>query len=212
MLVGDDDLDLGGLTGRWAVGSSPAGAVPGIAGRVCQFAVSDGAQPCARGRMAPWYPRGSAWRPAQRPAAEDVGVGVEDRLPGLRPGVEDDPVPGLADPFVLRDLVRQDGHLVQQAVVGRGERGQIPVVVLRYDQHVAGCLGVDVPERQDTGRLGHPLGRDIARHDPAEKAIRHGAILACYPPNRPPPDMVAWLRILGARPYCAWTRPAGFPA
>src|SRR5215475_3364679 len=145
------------------------------------------------------YPRGSAGWPAERPAAEHMSVGVEDRLPGLRPGVEDDPVPGLAYPFVLGNLVRQGRHLVQQAVVGRGERGQIAVVVLRYDQHVGGCLGVDVPERKGAGRLGHALGWDLARHDPAEKALRHGAILACHPPGGPPTYMVAWLRILGAR-------------
>src|SRR5215813_12985261 len=105
------------------------------------------------------YPRGSAGWPAERPAAEDMGVGVEHRLPGLRPGVEDHPVPGLAYPFVLGNLVRQGRHLVQQAVVGRG----------------------------------------LARYDPAEKALRHGAILACHSPDRPPTYMVAWLRILGAR-------------
>jgi hypothetical protein len=131
-------------------------------------------------------------------------VGVEHGLPGLRPGVEDHPVPGPAYPLVLSDLVRQGRHLVQQTVIGRGEGGQIGDVLLRYDQHMGGCLGVDVTERKGAGRLGHTLGRDVARDDPAEKAIRHGAILACYPPNRPPADMVAWLRIFGARPYCAW--------
>src|SRR5262245_256130 len=158
------------------------------------------------------YPRGSARWPAERPATEHVGVGVEDRLPGLRPGVEDYPVPGLAHPLVLGHLVRQGRHLVQQAVVGSGERGQIGIMVLRYDQHVGGRLRVDVPEGEGAGRLGHTLGRDIPRHDRAEKAIRHGAILACNPPNRPPTYMVAWLRILGARPHCAWARHTGhFP-
>src|SRR5215813_15379032 len=82
------------------------------------------------------YPRGSAGWPAERPAAEDMGVGVEHRLPGLRPGVEDHPVPGLAHPFVPGDLVRQGGHLVQQAVVGGGEFGEAGIVVLRYDKHM----------------------------------------------------------------------------
>jgi len=130
-------------------------------------------------------------------------VGVEHRLPGPGTGVEDHPVPGLGQPFGLGDLVRLGRHLGEQPAAGRGERGQIGVVILRYDQHVRGRLGVDVTERESAGRLGHALGRDVARDNPAEKAIRHAAILACYPPNRPPPDMVAWLRILGARPYCA---------
>src|SRR5215831_1169273 len=147
--------------------------------------------------------------PAGGPAAEDVGMGVEHRLPGLRPGVEDHPVPGLAHPFVPGDLVRQGGHLVQQAVVGGGEFGEAGIVVLRYDKHMGGRLRVDVPEGKGAGRLGHALGRDIPRNDRAEKAVRHGAILACNPPNRPPTYMVAWLRILGARPHCAWTRLTG---
>ena len=112
-------------------------------------------------------------------------------------------------PFVLGDLVRQGRHLVQQAVVGGGECSQIGIMVLRYDKHVGGRLRVDVPEGKGAGRLGHALGRDIPRYDRAEKAIRHGAILACNPPNRPPTYMVAWLRILGARPHCAWTRQTG---
>src|SRR2546430_1349291 len=155
------------------------------------------------------YPRGSARWPAERPATKDVGVGVEHRLPGLRPGVEDHPVSGLAHPFVLGDLVRQGRHLVQQAIVGGGECCQITIVVLRYDKHMGGRLRVDVPEGKGAGRLGHALGRDIPRYDRAEKAIRHGAILACNPPNRPPTYMVAWLRILGARPHGAWTRQTG---
>src|SRR6516225_47636 len=177
--------------------ASPAGGPSGVSPRVRFWGSPDvsvnSLSPKGHGHVPavawpPCYPRGSARGPAERAAAEDVGVGVEYRLPGLRPGVEDHPVPGLADPLVLGDLVRQDRHLVQQTVVGPGERGQIPVVVLRDDQHMGGCLGVDVPERKGAGRLGHPLRRDVARDDPAEKAIRHGAILACYPTNRPPTD------------------------
>jgi hypothetical protein len=82
-------------------------------------------------------------------------------------------------------------------------------MVLRYDKHVGGRLRVDIPEGKGAGRLGHTLGRDIPRYDRAEKAIRHGAILACNPPNRPPTYMVAWLRIFGARPHGAWTRQTG---
>src|SRR5215469_657104 len=152
------------------------------------------------------YPCGSARWPAERPAAEDVGVGVKHRLPGLRAGVEHHPVPGLGHPLVLGDLVRQGRHLVQQAVVGGGERSQVGIVILRYDKHMGGRLRVDVPEGKGAGRLGHALGRDIPRNDRAEKAVRHGAILACNPPNRPPTYMVAWLRILGARPLCAWNQ------
>src|SRR5215510_7675078 len=192
------------LTGVGSTAGGPAGASPRVRFRGSPDVSVNSLSPKGHRRVpalacSSCYPRGSARWPAERPAAEDVGVGVEHRLPGLRPGVEDHPVPGLAYPFVLGNLVRQGRHLVQQAVVGRGQRGQIAVVVLRYDQHVSRCLGVDVPERKRAGRLGHAVGRDLARYDPAEKALRHGAILACHSPDRPPTYMVAWLRILGAR-------------
>src|SRR5205809_329575 len=144
-----------GMTTLTWVGS-PAGGPAGVSPRV-RFRGSpdvsvNSLSPKGRGHVPAlaWsscYPRGSARWPAERPAAEDVGVGVEHRLPGLRAGVEDHPVPGLGHPFVLGDLVRQACHLVQQAVVGRGEGGQVAVVVLRYDQHMGRRLRVDVPER-----------------------------------------------------------------
>lgn len=108
-------------------------------------------------------------------------MSVEDRLPGLPAGVEDDTVPGTPNSLGLRDLMRLGCHLGQHPVVGAGERRQVGVVVLRDDQHVSGRLRVDIPESNGPGGLSDTHSRNIARHDLAEKAIRHGAILACYP-------------------------------
>src|SRR5215471_5803689 len=197
---------------------SPAGGPAGGSPRVRFWGSPDvsvnSLSPKGRRRMPAhaWsscYPRGSAGWPGEPAAAEDVGVGVEHGLPRPGTGVEDHPVPGLADPFILGDLVRQGHHLAQQAGVGGGECGQVGVMVPRYHEHMGGRLRVDVPEGKGAGRLGHALGRDFPRHDPAEKAIRHGAILACNPPGRPPTYMVAWLRIPRARANCAWARPTG---
>ena len=45
---------------------------------------------------------------------------MEDRLPGVLVGVEQQPVTRLGDAFLLRDLVRDGDHLAQQLRVGRG--------------------------------------------------------------------------------------------
>src|SRR5215831_18650876 len=202
------------LTWVGSPAGGPAGGSPRVRFRGSPDVSVNSLSPKGRRRMPAhaWsscYPRGSARWPGERPAAEDMGVGVKHRLARPGTGVEDHPVPGLAHPFVLGDLVRQGHHLAQQAGVGRGQRRQIGIMVLRYHQHVGGRLRVDVTEGEGAGRLGHALGRDFARCDPAEEAIRHGAILACNPPGRPPTYMVAWLRILGARAQCVWARPTG---
>jgi hypothetical protein len=109
-------------------------------------------------------------------------VGVEYRLAGLEAGVEDDPVSRAADPLGLGDLVRLRHNLREQPAVGAGERRQVPVMILGDDQDMRRRLGVDVPEGDGSGRLGNAHSGEVPPHDLAEKAVRHEAILACYPP------------------------------
>lgn len=75
-----------------------------------------------------------------------MGMGVRDSLPRLRPGVEDDPVPAVADTLGHRDLVCLGHHLSQQRVVRCGERGEIRIVIVRYHQYMRGRLRVYVAE------------------------------------------------------------------
>jgi hypothetical protein len=106
-------------------------------------------------------------------------VGVEDRLPGLEAGVEDNAVPTAANPLGLGNLVRLGHDLGQQPVLGARERGKIGIVIFGDDQHMGGGLRVDIAERDGPGGLGDSRRWDFPRNDLAEKAVCHGVILAC---------------------------------
>ena len=122
--------------------------------------------------------RGSTRWPGHPSATQHVRVDVEDRLPRLRPGIEDDTVATGRDPLGVRYLLGLERHLGQQVSVGAGERGKVRVMILGDDQDVRGGLRVDVTKREGAATFSHPLGRDIARDDLAEEAISHGAIVA----------------------------------
>jgi len=105
-------------------------------------------------------------------------VDVENRLPRLGPGVEDDTVAAGGDPFGLRYLLCLERQLGQQAGIGAGERGQVRIVILGDDQDMRGRLGIDITKCEGTATFSHPLGRDVTRDDLAEEAVGHGAIVA----------------------------------
>jgi len=104
-------------------------------------------------------------------------VHVVNRLAGLRPGVEHDPVAGLGHARAARDQGRLRGKLVKQAVTGLGQRGQIRMVVSRDNQHVQRRLRVYVLEGNGARALKHPRRRDLPRHDAAKQAVSHEADL-----------------------------------
>src|SRR6516225_7538031 len=139
----------------------------------------------------PCYPRGSARWPGQRAAAKHMGMRVEHGLTGLGPGVEDDPVATPGQALGGGHQIRHRGDLRQQPGVGGRQGGQIRIVIFRNDQHMGRRLRINVTERDHPGGLAHLVGWDIPGDDPAEKAVRHGAILACYPPAEAPAYMVA---------------------
>lgn len=123
---------------------------------------------------------GSSRRPGQIPAAQHVGVHMEDRLPRRGPGVEDDTVAAGSDSLGPCHLVGLGGNLGQQAAVRSGQRGQVGVVVPGDDQDVGRGLRVDVPERDCPASFGHQLGRDVTRHDLAEEAVGHAPDLSLW--------------------------------
>jgi hypothetical protein len=101
-------------------------------------------------------------------------MGVEHRLPGVGPGVEDQPVavvPGVGRHAVGR--AHEGGDRGRRLLGQRRSVGDVPT---RYDEHVERRLGVEVAERHHVVVRQHDLGRDLTGDDPAEHAlIPHGA-------------------------------------
>src|ERR1700722_7182469 len=129
------------------------------------------------GSCSPCYPARLSGGPGEGTAAEHVGVDVRHGLARLRAGVEDHPVSLAADALGHRYLVSLANDLVQQAGVGRRERGDVRVVLLRDDEHVRRRLRVDVPEREHPVGSQDPGGGDRLGGDSAEQAFRHTKIL-----------------------------------
>jgi len=115
----------------------------------------------------------SAWRPAERPAAENMRVHVPHRLPRLRSGVEHDAVSGLIDTFRFGYPLRLAGQFIEQPAPSLGSRGQVRIVLLGYHEHMSRRLGVDVTERERAVTLQYPRCWDHTSHNLAEKAVGH---------------------------------------
>jgi hypothetical protein len=92
-------------------------------------------------------------------------------------GIEDPAVAGLADAFIRGDPVRPVDHLAEQRAVRGGERSEVGMVLLRYDEHMYRGLRVDIAEGQDPVRFQHRAGGDFPGHDAAEQAFSHAKIL-----------------------------------
>ena len=106
-----------------------------------------------------------------------MGVHVPDRLPRFWTGVEHDPVPAAGDALGDGDLMRLGDELVEQAVTGDGQGGDVRVMVARDHQDVRGRLRVDVPESEDPLAVKHHRGRDLPARDTAEQALWHTTII-----------------------------------
>jgi hypothetical protein len=95
-----------------------------------------------------------AWRarllpggPLQTPASDHVRMRVRHLLPGVRAAIEDNAVARTADALVHRYTVCEAGHLLKQAVASRGDLRDVGIVFFWYDQHMCGCLRINIPER-----------------------------------------------------------------
>ena len=97
-----------------------------------------------------------------------------------------------------RDVGHRGEQLAGERRVGRGERADVGVVVLRDHDHVHRRLRRDVAERQHAVGLVHQRRRDLAGHDPAEQAVSTHAA-------KPTPDR-ALTNVADVR--CAWRRVA----
>lgn len=116
--------------------------------------------------------------PLEAAARQDVGVCVEDGLPGSGTGVEHDPVPGPVDLLVGGDLSGLAQHVGEDLRLGGGEGRGVGVVDAGDDQDVGRGLGVDVAEGDGGVGLPDDGGRDLTRDDLAEQAV--GLRFSCH--------------------------------
>ncbi len=103
------------------------------------------------------------------------------RLAAVSAGVEHNPVARIGDTLGDRDLMRVGCDVGEQAVSGRRELSQIGVVGSRNNEHVYGCLRIDIAEGD------RPLGARNYRcwyfggRDGAKQALRHAVDLNVCP-------------------------------
>lgn len=108
-------------------------------------------------------------------------MNVLNGLPGVRPGVEDHPVPILGHPLADRYLVGMSDDIGQQPVTGGGKLCQIGVMRARDNEHVYRRLRIDIPEGDGASVVGHYGCRQLAGGNGAEQAVRHAADLNVSP-------------------------------
>lgn len=97
-----------------------------------------------------------------------MGVRVQYGLPGLRPGIEHDPVAGVRDAGDDRHLAGLRRDLIQQPAAGSRERRQVRMMFLRDHQNVDRSLGIYVTKRDRTRTLQHPVCGDFSVYNVTE--------------------------------------------
>jgi hypothetical protein len=80
--------------------------------------------------------------PGQRPAANDVRVGMRHRLPGRPAGVEHDAVSRLGDFLSHRNAMRLACHLLKEAAASFRDCRKLRVMFFRYNQTCMGACGL----------------------------------------------------------------------
>ena len=100
-----------------------------------------------------------------------------DALPGLCPGVEDDPVAAVGDALGQSYLMGMRDEVGKQPVASGHQFGQIGVVVARDHQDMDRSLRINVPER-DRARIARNYRRwYLGGRNSAEQAVGHAGDL-----------------------------------
>ena len=119
--------------------------------------------------------RGSAWRPAELPTAQNVHVQMFDRLTRGLTAVHDQ-----AKALGVSGVGGHAPSRLQKVTAERNfvQVGQIRDVRPRHDQSMQRCLRVQIAEANGVIVSVDDLCRDVACDDPAEQAIGHGRRIA----------------------------------
>jgi hypothetical protein len=120
------------------------------------------------------------WRPGQGAAAKDVQVQVPNGLTTVLTVVDHKSVPAWDQSFISSNPGGCDQQFSGQFVLGTGEVRQPINVLPRYDQDMAGSLGVNVPERQKVLISENFRARNLPGDDFAEKTITHDGVSSSF--------------------------------
>src|SRR5271166_6239899 len=123
------------------------------------------------------FPAFLSRRPCQRASAEQVNVHVKHRLTCAGTDIQDSAV-SLLDLALARDF--GSGEMAAANDLGVGGLGFLQSSKMPFgnDEHMRGCLRVDVFEGEDVFVFVDFLGRNLAADDATEKAvwIGHGSV------------------------------------
>src|SRR4029453_916365 len=110
-------------------------------------------------------------RPRHLPPSQTVEMEVVHRLPGVVAGIGHETPSGAVHALDPGELYRRLDHLHEHVGVTIADLLHGPKVLLRHDQDVRGCLGIDVPKGHHVVGLAHdPSGR-FSGDDAAEQAV-----------------------------------------
>src|SRR3569833_4373385 len=113
----------------------------------------------------------SAGRPPEAATAEQVQMQMELRLPGVAVAVHHGAIAALGDAELLRLLLRREIHLPDLHVVIGREGVDARDVLLRYLEHVYGCLRMNVAKGEHRVIFEHGVRLDLAVDHPANMSI-----------------------------------------
>ena len=100
-----------------------------------------------------------------------MGVHVEDGLPGIPIGVEDNPIPALDDPLEFGNLPSSGDHISQKLRIPGGKLRNVPVPLPRHNEHMNPSLRPNIPEGKGGLILIDNIGRNLPANDPFEESL-----------------------------------------
>ncbi len=98
-------------------------------------------------------------------------MNMKNGLPGIRVGVEDNPIPALKHPLKLSNLASGERNGRKQTRISRSKLPKVPIPLLGHDEHVNLRLRPDIPKGKGQLILIDNISRDLTGNDPLEESL-----------------------------------------
>lgn len=116
-----------------------------------------------------------------------MGMNMKNGLPGIRVGIEDNPIPRLENPLKLSNPPSSKSNLSKQLRVGQGKRSKVPIPNLGHNKHMNLRLRPNIPKGKGGIVLVDDISRDLTSNDPLEESLILTHREAPYRPRARPP-------------------------